>query len=276
MVPARHVERQRARNDALERRAAGGLPGGRVLRETPRPREDRPHFRPSLERRHERLQPRRVVMIAQVDRALRDDDVGRAVGHLLRERFDERGEMQRARVRREPVVGCHDDVGLAETALCAQRVLDPPDTRVHQGQRLACQGGADPVGVCRAVRIVEPHERHVGGELVDAELQVGVDGALVPRVVRRRCRRRGPERGEDARAQFRRQSVVVVDNCAVAGRVVEQQRGARRARADAKQLFPRSAQDFTERRCGQELPLGARDRLEVGALARVEGAQRVG
>src|SRR6478736_4984368 len=77
-------------------------------------------------------------------------------------------------------------------------------------------------------------------------------------------------------AQFGRQRVFVVDDRAVTDSVVEQQRRTRRARADTEQLLPGALQDFAERGSGQELPLGARDRLEVDALARVETAQGVG
>jgi len=99
------------------------------------------------------------------------------------------------------VIRRDEDVRAIEQAFRAQFVLDPPNARVDQRERFQRQLGADAVGVRGTVRVVQPHERDVGMDLAEPQLEIGVDGVLVLRVVRRGMRGHRAEHHRGTRAK---------------------------------------------------------------------------
>ena len=174
------------------------------------------------------------------------------------------------RVRREPVIGSDDDVGLREEPPGLQRVLDAADAGVHERQRLERQLGADPLGVRGSVGIVQPHEGDVRTDLGQPEFEVGVDRVLILRIVGIRMRGRGAEDRGHTRGKLRRSRELVVDDAAGRHRVIQQVRGSARPAADCEQRLPRGSKDLAERGCRQQRTFRALDGFQIRAIARVE------
>ena len=154
-------------------------------------------------------------------------------------------------------------------------IFEAADARIDERERFLGERRADAVRVGGAVRIVEPDDRHIRPEVVDAEREVRVDRALILRVVRRRMRGRRTQNGENLRRQAGRFRVVRMDERPAGHRVVQQIRGARRTGAHAEKLAAVRLQNFSERRRSEQFSLGALDGLQILALTGIEPACRV-
>ena len=224
VIPARRVERQRARHASIERsrlRRAG---------------EDRPGSRRLLQRCHNRGDGR-LVAVANVDRAAARDNARRSVGKRAGERLQDRVEVDGAGVRREAVVGRDPDVVAVEQAGGFEAVLYPFDFPVNVPEDLDRRGCANAVRVRGGVEVAEPHHRHRRVHPRNPDLQERVHRVAIERAGGRALGRRGTERLH-VLCERLRQRVPVVQDRAPRDRVVVQERGPGRPRADDEHLPP--------------------------------------
>src|SRR5207244_8183585 len=159
-----------------------------------------------------------------------------------------------------------------EKALVPKAVFEPADGAVDERQRLARQRSADAVRMGGAVGIVQPEDRDVRPEVVDPELEVRLDGALVLRIVRRFVRGRWAEHRKHLRRELGRFRVVGVQDRATRYGVVQEVRGSRAAGADTEKLAAVLPQDLAERGGGEQLSFRTLDGFQVFALAGVATA----
>ena len=173
------------------------------------------------------------------------------------------------------MIGGDEDVHTIEQPAGLQRVFDAADAGIHQRQRLQSQLRADPVGVRRPVGIVEPHERHVGMQVVEPHLEVGIDRIPVLRIVRCRVRWRCAKRGRDLDRQVRWLGVGIVDDAAGGHGVIQHVGRSARSAADHEERSARRLEEFAQRRRGEQTAFRALDRFEIRTLAGVQPLGRI-